>query len=108
MWKKAKDADYVWHVSNDFSKEKKDNQKLLDGIGTLSKIDSTYLVMESSGFSSDKVVSRSLNETPENFKNDHDNLKHLFSQYRNVSFDTIKKVDIFSCQITENEVTLIK
>ncbi|GAN10206.1 hypothetical protein MAM1_0330d09744 [Mucor ambiguus] len=41
--KKAKDTDYVWLVSNDFSKEKKDNLKLLDGIGTLAKTDSTYL-----------------------------------------------------------------
>ncbi|KAI8087785.1 uncharacterized protein B0P05DRAFT_465198 [Gilbertella persicaria] len=106
--KKAKDADYVWLVSNDFSKEKKDNLKLLDGIGTLAKIDSTYLVMESSGFSNDKVVSHSLNDTLKNIKNGHDNLKYLFSQYRNASFDTIKKVNIFSCQIIENKVTLIK
>ncbi|KAL9538348.1 hypothetical protein PS6_011580 [Mucor atramentarius] len=106
--KKAKDADYVWLVSNDFSKEKKDNLKLLDGVGTLTKIDSTYLVMESSGFSNDKVVSHSLNDTLKNIKNGHDNLKYLFSQYRNASFDTIKKVNICSCQIIENKITLIK
>ncbi|KAG2233861.1 hypothetical protein INT48_005202, partial [Thamnidium elegans] len=47
--KKEKDADYVWLVSNNFSKEKKDNLKLLDSVGTLVKIDSTHLVMESSG-----------------------------------------------------------
>lgn len=106
--KKAKDADYVWFVSNDFSKEKKNNLKLLDGVGTLAKIDSTYLVMESSGFSNDKVVSHSLNDTLKNIKNGHDNLKYLFSQYRNASFDTIKKVNIFSCQIIENKITLTK
>ncbi|CAO3653436.1 unnamed protein product [Mucor hiemalis] len=106
--KKAKDADYVWLVSNDFSKEKKDNLKLLDGVGTLAKIGSTYLVMESSGFSNDKVVSHSLNDTLKNIKNGHDNLKYLFRQYRNSSFDTIKKVNIFSCQIIENKITLIK
>ncbi|KAI8640268.1 hypothetical protein BD408DRAFT_348385 [Parasitella parasitica] len=106
--KKAKDADYVWLVSNDFSKEKKDNLKLLDGVGTLAKIDSTYIVMESSGFSNDKVVSHSLNDTLKNIKNGHDNLKYMFSQYRNASFNTIKKVNIFSCQIIENKITLIK
>jgi hypothetical protein len=106
--KKAKDADYVWLVLNDFCKEKKDNLKLLDGVGTLAKVDSTYLVMESSGFSNDNVVSHSLNDTLKNIKNGHDSLKYLFSQYRNASFDTIKKVSIFSCQIIENKITLIK
>ncbi|KAG2198734.1 hypothetical protein INT47_005419, partial [Mucor saturninus] len=106
--KKAKDADYVWLVSNDFSKEKKDNLKPLDGVGTLAKVDSTYLVMESSGFSNDKVVSHSLNDTLKNIKNGHDNLKYLFSQYRNASFNTIKKVNLFFCQIIENKITLIK
>lgn len=47
--------------------------------GTLAKIDSTYLVMESSGFSNDKVVSHSLNDTLKNIKNGHGNLKYLFS-----------------------------
>ncbi|KAI7875060.1 uncharacterized protein EV154DRAFT_430191, partial [Mucor mucedo] len=111
--KKAKDADYVWLVSNDFSKEKKDNLKLLDGVGTLAKVDSTYLVMESSGFSNDKVVSHSLNDTLKNIKNGHEHLKlitakFLSRQYRNASFDTIKKVNIFSCQIIKNKITLIK
>ncbi|KAI8884106.1 hypothetical protein K501DRAFT_183042 [Backusella circina FSU 941] len=108
--KKAKDADYVWLVSNNFSKEKKDNLKLLDGVGTVINVrrQITYLVMESSGFSNDKVVSHSLNDTLKNIKNGHDNLKYLFSQYRNASFDTIKKVNISSCQIIENKITLIK
>ncbi|KAI9279073.1 hypothetical protein BY458DRAFT_432238 [Sporodiniella umbellata] len=106
--KKAKDADYVWLVSNDFSKEKRGSLKLLDGVGTLTKVDSTYLVIESSGFSNDNTVSHSLNDTLKNIKNGHDNLKYLFSQYRNASFDTIKRLNIFSFQIIENKVTLIK
>ncbi|OBZ89730.1 hypothetical protein A0J61_02221 [Choanephora cucurbitarum] len=106
--KKAKDADYVWLVSNDFSKRNKDNLKLIDGVGTLTKINSTYLLMESSGFNHTSVVSHSLNDTLKNIKNGHDNLKYLFSQYRNASFNTIKKVNIFSCQIIENKITLIK
>ncbi|KAL9540791.1 hypothetical protein MBANPS3_009486 [Mucor bainieri] len=106
--KKAKDSDYVWLVSNDFSKEKRDNLKLLDGVGTLVNTKSTYLLMESSGYSNNKLVSHSLNDTLKNIKNAHDCLKYLFSQYRSASFETIKKVNIFSCQIIENKITLIK
>lgn len=102
--KKAKDADYVWLVSNDFSKEKKDSLKLLDGVGTLARIDSTYLVMESSGFNNDNVVSHPLNDTLKNIKNGHDNLNFLFSQYRNAAFETIKKVNIVSCQIIQTRL----
>lgn len=64
--------------------------------------------MESSGFWNDQVVSHSLNDTLKNIKNGHDNLKYLISVYRNASFETIKKVNIFSCQIIESKVTLIK
>ncbi|KAI8380477.1 hypothetical protein EDC96DRAFT_491141 [Choanephora cucurbitarum] len=64
--------------------------------------------MESSGFNHTSVASHSLNDTLKNIKNGHDNLKHMFSQYRNASFNTIKKVNIFSCQIIENKITLIK
>lgn len=47
--KKAKDADYVWLVSNDFTKERKDNLKLLDGVGRVVMNDMNYFLMESSG-----------------------------------------------------------
>ncbi|KAI9486311.1 MAG: hypothetical protein EXX96DRAFT_39065 [Benjaminiella poitrasii] len=107
--KKAKDSDYVWLVSNDFAKEKKNNLKLLDGVGRLIANDTlNYFLIESSGFDGDKVVSHSLNDTLKNIKNGHDNLKFFVSNYRNASFETIKKVHLFSCQIIRNKITLLK
>lgn len=48
--KKAKDSDYVWLVSNDFAREKKNNLKLLDGVGRLVMNETlNYFLMESSG-----------------------------------------------------------
>ncbi|KAL7324342.1 hypothetical protein PS15p_209551 [Mucor circinelloides] len=67
-----------------------------------------YLLMESSGFENNNIISHSLNDILKNIKNGHDNLKYLFSRYRDASFDTIKKVNVFSCQIIQNKVTLIK
>ncbi|KAG2203503.1 hypothetical protein INT47_008230 [Mucor saturninus] len=48
--KKATDSDYVWLVTNNFTRERKDSMKLLDGVGqmTISHI-MNYLLMESSG-----------------------------------------------------------
>ncbi|KAI8364530.1 hypothetical protein EDC96DRAFT_544845 [Choanephora cucurbitarum] len=50
----------------------------------------------------------SLNDTLKNTKNGHDNLKYLFSQYRSASFETMKKINLFFCQIIDNKITLIK
>lgn len=50
--------------------------------------------MESSGYTNDKVCSYSLNNILKNMKNSLDDFKHLFSQHRNASFDTIEKVNI--------------
>lgn len=124
--KKANGADYVWLVANDFDKEKKDNLKLLDGIGQLVENEHmNYLLMESSGYvctkpiylylltdlisyQSDIIISHSLNDTLKNIKNGHDNLKYFISHYRNASITTMKKIHLFSCQIIENKMTLIK
>jgi len=67
-----------------------------------------YLLMESSGFENNNIISHSLNDILKNIKSGHDNLKYLFSRYRDASFDTIKKGNVFSCQIIQNKITLIK
>jgi hypothetical protein len=113
-------------VANDFDKEKKDNLKLLDGIGQLVENEHmNYLLMESSGYvcaksiyyylltdlisyQSDSIISHSLNDALKNIKHGHDNLKYFISHYRNASITTMKKIHLFSCQIIESKMTLIK
>ncbi|KAL4214313.1 hypothetical protein AB4K20DRAFT_1793026 [Rhizopus microsporus] len=108
--KKAKDSDYVWLASNDFTKDRKDTLKLLDGVGHFVMNDMlNYPLMESSGFSfNDKPLPHSLNDTLKNIKNGHGSLKFFVSNYRDASFDTMKSIHLFSFQIIQNKITLIK
>ncbi|KAI7890339.1 uncharacterized protein EV154DRAFT_590492 [Mucor mucedo] len=59
-------------------------------------------------FKNGNILSHSINDTLKNIKSGHDNLKSFISNYRNSSFETIKKVHLFSCQIIQTKLTLVK
>lgn len=54
------------------------------------------------------MLSHSLNDTSTNIKSGHDNLKSFITNYRDSSFKTMKEVNIFSFQIINTKMTLIK
>lgn len=56
----------------------------------------------------DKPLPHSLNDTLKNIKNGHGSLKFFVSNYRDASFDTMKSIHLFSFQIIQNKITLIK
>ncbi|KAI7906341.1 uncharacterized protein BX663DRAFT_428217, partial [Cokeromyces recurvatus] len=49
-----------------------------------------------------------LNDTLKNIKTASDNLKSFISNYKQASFNTLKKVRLYTCQIIENKMTLIR
>lgn len=105
--KKAKDSDYIWLATNNFIKQK-GNLKLLDGIGSLTVKELNYLIIESSGYNNANGSSHALNDTLKNIKAASDNLKSFISNYKQASFNTLKRVRLYTCQIIENKMTLVR
>ncbi|KAI7888077.1 hypothetical protein EV154DRAFT_518613 [Mucor mucedo] len=41
-------------------------------------------------------------------KTGSDNLKFLISNYRQASFETVKKIHVYTCHIIQNKMTLVR
>lgn len=104
--KALKNSSSTWIIDSDYKKGGV-NRKLLDGIGVLIEEDISLLLVESSGFSKEQNYTHSIEDCIKNIKNGTDSLKYIMCKYKNASITTMKKVKIYSIQITQTKMSLI-
>jgi hypothetical protein len=59
-------------------------------------------------FNKEEAIEHTLGDTLKNLKSGSDTLKYFISNYQNASFETLKKIHLYSCQIIQKKITLIQ
>lgn len=104
-WCERKDKDAATSIF--FLTQEKSTTTLLDGIGRNKKC-FPCIVIESSGFNITANIDHTLEDSIKNIKSATDALKCIMCKYPNSSFNTFKKVNVYSIQVIQTTITLMK
>ncbi|KAL9544078.1 hypothetical protein PS6_008941 [Mucor atramentarius] len=104
--KKMLNVDHSWLVKKDFVK-KNIQLKLLDGIGMMKKNKVNFIMIESSGVDED-IFKYTLEDTLKNLKHGTDSLASILCEFKNCSYETVKKIVVLTGHAIGNKLTIIK
>ncbi|KAI7904105.1 uncharacterized protein BX663DRAFT_506428 [Cokeromyces recurvatus] len=104
-WCEKKDKESATSIF--FVTQEKSSTTLLDGIGINNK-KFPCMVLESSGLKVTTDINHLLKDSVKNIKTATDALKNIICRFPNASMNTVKVANVYSIQIIQTKMTLIK